>query len=241
MKVNILRRVSVAVGISGVLLMGMSISTNAQNNGNRQQREQRDQEDQQRRQQRINEQEQRQTQYRQQLPDYQRQGRERGQQLQEQKRIAQYRYQQQYAARAQQIRIQNERSYSINRNAYSNAPSNFRYSRNGSYRETNQYGANMLRQAVNYGYQQGLRAGQADRQDRWQSNYQESYGYKDGNYGYSGHYVDQGEYNYYFAKGFRRGYEDGYNTRTQYGSYSSGGGSILGNVLSAILNLEPLR
>ena len=36
----------------------------------------------------------------------------------------------------------------------------------GRYYETNQYGADLLRQAVNYGYDQGVRAGQADRQDR---------------------------------------------------------------------------
>jgi flagellar biosynthesis/type III secretory pathway protein FliH len=155
--------------------------------------------------------------------------------------MAQYRYQQQYWLRLQQIRMQNARYYSSNSNAFFYANSNYRYSRGGSYYETNQYGANLLRQSVNYGYEQGFRAGQADRQDRWQSNYQDSYGYQDANYGYSGYYVDQNDYNYYFREGFRRGYEDGYNSRYQYGSYSNGKYSILGSVLSLVLNLESLR
>jgi hypothetical protein len=67
----------------------------------------------------------------------------------------------------------------------------------------------LLRQAVNYGYQEGFRAGEADRQDRWRSNYRDSYAYQDANYGYNGYYVDRGDYNYYFREGFRRGYEDG--------------------------------
>ena len=155
--------------------------------------------------------------------------------------MAQYRYQQQYLLRLQQIRIQNARSYNNNRNQYYLATSNFRYMRGGSYYETNQYGANLLRQAVNYGYEQGFRAGQADRQDRWNSSYQDSYGYQDANYGYSGYYVDQNEYNHYFREGFRRGYEDGYDSRHQYGSYSNGRYSILGSVLSLVLNLESFR
>src|SRR6185436_16253522 len=110
-----------------------------------------------------------------------------------------------------------------------------------SYYETNQYGANLLRQAVNYGYEQGYRSGQADRQDRWNSNYQDSYAYQDANYGYSGYYVDRDDYNYYFREGFRRGYEDGFDSRSQYGRYSNGKYSILGNILSGILNLESLR
>jgi flagellar biosynthesis/type III secretory pathway protein FliH len=150
----------------------------------------------------------------------------------------QYRYQQQYILRWQQIRSQQARSYN---SYYAYAPANYRYSRGGSYYETNQYGANMLRQAVNYGYEQGFRSGQADRQDRYQSNYQESYGYQDANYGYGGYYVDQTDYNYYFREGFRRGYEDGFDDGHQYGSYSNGKYAILGAVLSVVLNLESLR
>jgi hypothetical protein len=152
-----------------------------------------------------------------------------------------YRYQQQYWTRMEQIRLQNVRTYGSNRNLYFNSAPNYRYLRSGSYYETNQYGANMLRQAVNFGYEQGFRSGQADRQDRWQSSYQDSYAYEDANYGYSGYYVDQSEYNHYFREGFRRGYEDGYSSRNQYGNYSNGKYSILGAVLSGILNLQLLR
>jgi hypothetical protein len=55
--------------------------------------------------------------------------------------------------------------------------------------------------------------------------------------GYDGYYVDINEYQYYFREGFRRGYEDGYYGRNQYGSYSNGKYAILGQVLSVILNL----
>ena len=54
------------------------------------------------------------------------------------------------------------------------------------------------------------------------------YAYQDANYGYNGYYVDQDDYNYYFREGFRRGYEDGYYSRYQYGSYSNGNYSMLG-------------
>jgi hypothetical protein len=39
----------------------------------------------------------------------------------------------------------------------------YRYNRGGRYYETNQYGADLLRQAVNSGYEEGFRAGEADR------------------------------------------------------------------------------
>jgi hypothetical protein len=98
----------------------------------------------------------------------------------------------------------------------------------------------LLRQAVNTGYEEGYRAGQADREDGWGFNYQEAYAYQDANYGYNGYYIDQGEYNHYFREGFRRGYEDGYHSRNQFGSYSNGKFAILGAVLSQILNLQSL-
>jgi hypothetical protein len=41
-------------------------------------------------------------------------------------------------------------------------------------------------EAVNYGYKHGFRAGQADREDRWRSNHQDSYAYQDADYGYGG-------------------------------------------------------
>jgi hypothetical protein len=167
---------------------------------------------------------------------------ERARRLQQQRRLAQYRYQQQYwqRLREQRLRLLNSRSYNYNNDPYYYTAPSYRYYRGGRYYETNQYGADILRQAINNGYEEGFRAGQADREDRWRGSYQDSYAYQDANYGYSGYYVDQDSYNYYFREGFRRGYEDGYNSRYQYGSYSGGKYSILGAILSQILNLRSI-
>ena len=94
----------------------------------------------------------------------------------------------------------------------------------------------MLRQAVEYGYEEGYRAGIADREDRWGYNYNSSYGYEDASYGYDGYYVDMNEYQYYFRQGFQRGYEDGYYSRNRYGRYNNGSYNILGNILSGIFS-----
>jgi hypothetical protein len=50
--------------------------------------------------------------------------------------------------------------------------------------------------------------------------------------------VDLSEYQNYFREGFNRGYEDGYYSPSQYGRYSNGTGSLLGNILEQILNLQ---
>jgi hypothetical protein len=60
-------------------------------------------------------------------------------------------------------------------------------------------------------------------------------------YGYDGYYVDLSEYQYYFREGFRRGYEDGYYSRSRYGRYSNGSASILGTILESILGLQLLN
>jgi hypothetical protein len=91
---------------------------------------------------------------------------------------------------------------------------------------------------VRYGYEEGFRAGEADRQDGWPPNCRDSYAYQDADYGYDGYYVDRDDYNYYFREGFRRGYEDGYGSQPQYGSYEDGKYSILTEVLSSILNFQ---
>lgn len=57
----------------------------------------------------------------------------------------------------------------------------------------------------------------------------------------AGYYVDPEDYRYYFREGFQRGYDDGYNDTYQYGYSSNGSYGVLGNVLSMILNLQPLR
>jgi hypothetical protein len=157
--------------------------------------------------------------------------------LQQQRRMAQWRYQQRYLAyiRQQELRLRNARyndQYYSERNIY-------RYNRGGRYYETNQYGANMLRQALNNGYEQGYNAGLADREDGWRSSgYQDSFAYDDATYGYDGYYVDENEYRHYFREGFRRGYEDGYNSRSQYGYRSNGKWEILTAIVSQILNLQ---
>jgi len=95
----------------------------------------------------------------------------------------------------------------------------------------------MLRNALNLGYEQGYRAGQADRSDRWDYDYQDSYGYQDGAYGYDSYYVDMDEYSYYFRQGFQRGYDDGYYGQNQYGTYSNGKFALIGSIIGAILDI----
>jgi flagellar biosynthesis/type III secretory pathway protein FliH len=118
---------------------------------------------------------------------------------------------------------------------------NYQYYRGNQYYYVNQYGADLLRRAINSGYEEGYRAGQADRADGWNFDYQSSDAYLDGSYGYDGYYVDFSEYQYYFREGFQRGYEDGYYSRSQYGRYSGGKIGILANVLNVILSLSGLQ
>lgn len=113
----------------------------------------------------------------------------------------------------------------------------FRVYRNGSYYQTDNRGADLLRHAVNAGYQEGYRAGRDDRYRRRSSNYNGSSVYQRGNFGYQ-NYVDFGQYQYYFQQGFQRGYEDGYNSRYQYGSNNNGSLNILGAILQGILNIS---
>ncbi len=180
--------------------------------------------------------------YHQQLEQQTRRAQKRVASLQHQHRQAQYRFEQQYVERLreQHLRLQPERDYDYDRDPYFSTAPNWRYSRGGKRYETNQYGADVLRQAVNFGYEDGFRAGQADQEDGWRSNSRDSYAYQDATAGYTGYYVDPNEYRYYFRSGFRRGYDDGYNSRSQYGSYVDGKYAILTAVLSQILNLQSL-
>jgi len=145
--------------------------------------------------------------------------------------------------RLEQIRLQNQRNrgnvYSNNDRYNNNRNSNNRYRvyRNGSYYQTDDRGAELLRQAVNRGYQQGVRAGQADRSGRRQGRYDNNSIYRSGNYGYES-YVDSSQYQYYFQQGFERGYQDGYNSRYQNGSNNNGTFNILGTILQGILNFQ---
>jgi flagellar biosynthesis/type III secretory pathway protein FliH len=130
--------------------------------------------------------------------------------------------QQQKYARQQQ-RAQNDR---------------YRVYRNGQYYNTDNRGAELLRQAVRNGYEQGVRAGQADRRGRRGGQWNNNSMYRSGNYGYQS-YVNSSQYQYYFRQGFERGYQDGYNSRQQYGSSNNNGAfNILGTILSGILNIQ---
>lgn len=194
-----------------------------------------------RQQQLINEQRQRVISYRQHLDQQQLAARQYSAQLRQDRRTAAYRYQQAYLQRLRQQQAALRNTYNYNNDPYFYTANTYSYNRDGSVYQTNQYGANQLRAAVNSGYSEGFRAGQADQQDRFTSGYQNSYAYQDANFGYNGYANDQDTYNYYFRQGFTKGYDDGYNSRTQFGTVNSGKYSILGNVLNTILNLQNLQ
>lgn len=166
------------------------------------------------------------------------------QQLQQQKRLAHYRFQQAYyeRLRQQQAQLQDDSyDYDYNNDPFYYTAPNYRYHRDGRDYETNQYGADMLRKALNNGYQEGIHAGRADKEDNWRFDYKQSFAYEDANYGYDGRYVRQEDYNHYFREGFQRGYEDGYDEHRRYGSSTDGSDTLLGAVLNAILNLQTLQ
>lgn len=240
--------------VLGALMLSLAVgATTAHAQGRGDDKQQQDRKDQgrgrgqdkqaspQEQQQRAQQEQQRATEYKRTLDAQVRAAQAQQAQLAQQKRTAQARAQEQYAAdlRAQQQRLQSPRDYS--HDPYVTTPHTYRYVVSGTTRQTNQYGADVLRQAVNNGYQQGYRAGEADRQDRRRSSYSTTFGYRDANFGYSGNYVAQSDYNYYFRQGFRRGYDDGFNRRSQYGTVSNGNASILGNLLTSILGLRSLR
>lgn len=114
----------------------------------------------------------------------------------------------------------------------------YRVNRGGRYYETNARGVELLRQAVNRGYQQGYNAGIRDRRyDRNDDYYRNDSAYRSGTYGYQAG-VARDQYQYYFQQGFQRGYQDGINSRQQYGYRSGSSWNILGNVLNSILSID---
>lgn len=142
---------------------------------------------------------------------------------------------------AQQEYAQYRRSAGFN-NRYTNRMGGsrgyVRVYRDGNYYQTDSRGAELLRQAVNSGYQQGYRQGQLDaRYGRGQGYYTNNNMYRTGSYGYQS-YVDRNQYQYYFQQGFQRGYEDGYNNQYRYGYRSNNGLNILGTILNGILNIS---
>jgi len=191
-------------------------------------------------QQRVDEQRQRDTEYKAALANQVRATQEAAAALQQQKRTAQYAVNQQYVANLHQQQEHMNTQRDARRDPYFSAPMTFRYRVGSNDRETNRYGAEVMRQAVNNGYEQGWKAGRADRRDRWSSNYQQSYGYQDANYGFNGNYLPQADYNYYFREGFQRGYEDGFARHPQYGTVVNGSPSILDAILSSILGLHTI-
>jgi hypothetical protein len=198
---------------------------------------------QQRQQELVQQQQQRLTQYQKDLDRQQQIVQQQAAQLQQQRRAAQSRNQQAYLnhLREQRTFLMNGRHPDYDRDPYFYSPPIYRYSRAGRYYEANQYAADFLRQAVNFGYQQGFMAGEADRMDHWRPDYQASYAYQDANYGYNGYYIERDDYNFYFREGFRRGYEDGYGNRHVYGRYESGSHIMLELNLGQILGFVSIR
>ena len=137
--------------------------------------------------------------------------------------------------RAQQARqAAQRRAYSRH---YSYAPA-YRYNYGGRWYNTSHYGANMLRNAVQRGYQEGLRAGRSDRFGRY--DFRRSSIWISGSYGYGGNYVSRSDYAHYFRQGFQRGYEDGFYGRGRYGHRINGEAVIIQAVLEAILGFQRL-
>jgi hypothetical protein len=244
-----MRRLRVVGAAFLLLTVGGNAALYAQGRGQEKQKQKQDDKNkkpdkevpQQEQQQRARQEQQRADEYKRRLDEQVRVAQQQAAQLQEQKRLAQARAQEEYAAtlRQQQQRLQTPRDYA--HDPYVTTPHTYVYVVGGNRRQTNQYGADVLRQAVREGYREGFRAGQADREDRRRPSYQASFGYRDANFGYDGRYVDQSDYNYYFREGFRRGYDDGYNSRYRYGAVQNGTPVILAGLLITILGLKAMQ
>ena len=149
-------------------------------------------------------------------------------------RIAYARYQQDYSRRMRDFHLRIAPRYYVR-------PAHYRYSYGGAWYTTSNYGADVLRQAVDWGYREGVRAGRVDRNDGWQPDYRDSVAWRDGGFGYGGRYVSSADYAYYFRQGFQRGYDDGYFGRMQYGRYGNNDVVIAEAVIATILGLQLLR
>ena len=149
-------------------------------------------------------------------------------------RMAAWRFEQRYL---EHLREDRERTEFVPLYYYYNAP-RYQFERAGFYYTVDGYAADMLRQAVELGYQQGFAAGQADLQDQVGFSLNDDFAYQDATYGYAG-YVDLSDYEYYFRQGFARGYDDGYYGRYQHGVYSNGVVNIIGSILDQIFNPLP--
>lgn len=75
-----------------------------------------------------------------------------------------------------------------------------------------QYGNNMLREAYNNGFQNGVRYGQTDRNTGHSNRPSYSSTYRNGSSGYNSAFGNQTAYKNSFREGFRAGYAQGYNS-----------------------------
>ncbi len=119
---------------------------------------------------------------------------------------------------------------------YGPAPRMYRINRGGRYYTVDSRGVELLRAAVQHGYNQGYRQGQIDSQYRRSYNFGTHSLYRTGTYGWQSH-VARDQYQYYFQQGFQRGYEDGFNRTYRYGVRSNNGFNILSGVLNTILRI----
>jgi hypothetical protein len=128
-------------------------------------------------------------------------------------------------------------NYNFGNRNVSNRGRSYRIYRDGRYYQTDNRGAELLRQAVNRGYQQGYNAGVRDRRyGRGDDYYYNDSTYRSGTFGYQS-YVARDQYQHYFQQGFQRGYQDGYNSTNRYGYRSGSTLNVLGNVLNSILQI----
>jgi len=162
--------------------------------------------------------------------------------LEQEKRIAHARYQQAYAERMRERRkdLYSKYDHDLRNDPFFDAPPRFRYYRGNKYFNVNRYVAEVLKDAVDYGYEQGYYAGRADYEDGWRFSYKDCYAYEDATYGYTGYWVDLNEYRHYFREGFRHGYEDGYYNVFYFGRYENGRHRILADILARIIYFIPL-
>lgn len=164
-----------------------------------------------------------------------------GRTLRDQRRTSQFRYQNDYIRRSRDhYHRHSARRWDYYNDPFFYTPVSYRYYFSGYHYDTNRYGADMLRDAVRQGYEEGYWAGRADRMDGWRPDYRSSYAYMDASYGYYGYYVPYDAYRYYFRQGFRRGYDDGYHGGYRYGTYRRGTPAILPAILATILVLDAL-
>ncbi len=134
--------------------------------------------------------------------------------------------------------------YAIDTNG-SIASGRYRVQRGNSWYNTDQRGAELLRNAVTEGYRQGFTAGRSNMNSNRRGSWANSNVYRTGTMGYTNG-VDRRQYQHYFQQGFQRGYQDGTNRqymndrsdRFQYGTYDNGQPSILSTILNQVLNIQ---